>query len=561
MSSAPSALRYAIAVTLLFGASACGEITGVASDLSPAPVTGTAGVTYYVSPTGNDSYAGTSVTKPWKTISKVNSKTFSAGDRILFRGGAVFRGNLSFTAADRGTAAAPIVIGSYQTGRATLDGGTGTALSLYNTSGFEIRNLNLVGSGPATNTGNGISVYADLPGGVKLPYLRIDRVDAGGFGQFGIAIGSWNGTTGFTDVRVTNATVHGNALAGITTYAQVPYTHRNFYFGHLRAYSNSGVAGLAGNSGSGITMGGVIGGVIERSVAYGNGWLCNAPEGPVGIWSYDSDSVLIQHNESYGNRTNGPADGGGFDLDQNTRNSTLQYNYSHGNDGPGFLLAHAPSNTNHSGNTVRYNVSQNDGRKNSAAAVVIWGRTIGAEIYNNSIYVAPAATGRPRAIEVFNTTIETQDVQQVHIRDNIFYAAGGLQVLSVSADQLNGAIDLRFEGNDYFAGGPAPTVAWGNATYAGLAAWRTATGQERLGGLAVGSQVDPKFSSPGGGGTIGNADLLASLTAYRLNSASPLINSAINLPQLFGLDVGPTDFYDGIVPSGAGYDVGSYEWH
>ncbi len=559
------ALRGAVGLALLFAAGACADGTGVPSESTIADssisAASTTGVTYYVSPTGNNSNAGTSPAKPWKTIVKVNGKNFAAGDRILFQGGAVFTGNLSFTATDRGTAAAPIIVSSYGTGRATISAGAGTAISLYNTSGFEIRNLHVAGSGRTINTGSGISTYTDLAGGVKLPYLRIDRVESNGFGQYGIAIGSSNGTTGYIDVRVTYASAHDNALAGVTTYAQAPYAHQNIYFGHIQAYNNSGVAGLTTNSGSGIILGGVLGGVVERSVAHGNGWLCTASGGPVGIWTYDSDGITIQHNESYDNRTGGTADGGGFDLDQNVRQSVVQYNYSHGNDGPGFLLAHSPNNTSHSDNTVRYNVSENDGRKNSVGAIVIYGRTIQAEVYNNTVYVAPSATGVPLAVAVHNATIVTQDVQHVHFRDNAFYAAGGLKVLWVSADQLNGAVDLRFEGNDYFAGGLAPSVLWGSKLYSGLSAWRTGTGQERLGGVAVGAQVNPAFVSPGNGGTIGNADLLANLTAYRLQSTSPLIDKAINLAKTFGISVGPVDFYGGALPSGAAYDIGSYEWH
>ena len=144
-------------------------------------------------------------------------------------------------------------------------------------------------------------------------------------------------------------------------------------FRSILSYRNSGIAGAAGNTGSGITMGGVKGGMIERSVAYDNGWLCDANEGPVGIWTYDSYGVVIQHNELYRNRTNGPADGGDFDLDQNTRNALVQYNYSHDNYGPGYLFSHSPNTFSHSGNTVRYNISENDGRRNSAAAILIWG--------------------------------------------------------------------------------------------------------------------------------------------------------------------------------------------
>jgi parallel beta-helix repeat protein len=54
-----------------------------------------AGTNYYVDATiGNDSNNGTSPTTPWKTISKVNSYSFSAGDVILFKRGQVWREEL-----------------------------------------------------------------------------------------------------------------------------------------------------------------------------------------------------------------------------------------------------------------------------------------------------------------------------------------------------------------------------------------------------------------------------------------------------------------------------------
>ena len=58
----------------------------------------------------------------------------------------------------------------------------------------------------------------------------------------------------------------------------------------------------------------------------------------VGIWTYASNRVTIRSSESYGNRTGGHADGGGFDLDGGVTNSVIEYCYSHDNDGPGFLV-------------------------------------------------------------------------------------------------------------------------------------------------------------------------------------------------------------------------------
>lgn len=562
----PPRLLVLLGVSAMLGMAGCGEPTGpdnrqpsgtARGDLG---ATATTGVTYYVSASGNDQNPGISPSLAWQTISKVNAGTFSPGDKILFQAGAVFPGGLYFDASDRGTASAPITVSSYGTGRATISAGNGTAILLYNAAGFEVRGLAVTGSGRTVNTGSGVNFYTDLAGGIKLNYIRVDRVDASGFGQYGIVIGSWNGSTGFSDVRVTYSNVHDNGLAGLSTYAQSPYSHQNVYFGHLRSYNNPGVPGLATNSGSGIVMGGVNGGIIELSLSRDNGWLCDAPEGPVGIWAYDSDSIVIQHNESYRNRTNGIADGGGFDLDQNSRNSTLQYNYSHENDGAGFLLAHSPNDYNHRGNTVRYNISQNDGGKNSNGAIVIWGRTVGAEIYNNTVFVKPPVSGSTRGIFIQNAGILTQDVENVHVRNNVFYTTGGLPVVEVTPDQLNGAIDLRFEGNNYYGGAYKPKIVWGVTTYYGLADWRSGQGQERLNGADVGSETDPQLTSAGNGGTIGNPDLLPTLSAYKLASTSPLIDKGLNLATTFGLNTGLIDFYSASIPYGAGYDVGAHEW-
>ena len=48
----------------------------------------------------------------------------------------------------------------------------------------------------------------------------------------------------------------------------------------------------------------------------------------------------------------------------------------------------------------------------------------------------------------------------------------------------------------------------GRLTYATLAAWQDAKGQEKLNGVATGYQGDPKFIAVGKGRTIGNADNL-----------------------------------------------------
>src|SRR3954465_9858311 len=359
---------------------------------------------YYVSRAGSDASAGTSTGAPWQTLGRVNSVVLQPGDRVLLRGGDTFSGRLSLDSADRGTASAPIAIGSYGSGRATIASGTASGISVYNSSGITIANLNVVG---ANGDASGISFYTDFAGDVRLPFVRIDSVDVSGFGRDGIEVGAWNGHAGFRDVRVTNASLHGNARTGLFAYAQLPNSHRQIYVGHVRAFDSPGVPGSTSNSGSGIVLASVDGGTVERSVAYNNGRLCTSVGGPVGIWTYDSTRVTIQYNESFANRTGASWDGGGFDLDQNVSNSIVQYNYSHDNDGAGYLLAQSIAGDAHHGNVVRFNISQNDGRRNSYAGIEVWGRVVSAEIYNNTVYVSAAASGSPRPLRVWNAGVPT----------------------------------------------------------------------------------------------------------------------------------------------------------
>jgi hypothetical protein len=70
--------------------------------------------TYYVSPNGNDANSGTSVASAWKTISKVNSRSYAAGDQILFERGGSYRGNVTIN--QSGTAGNPITVSAYGSG-------------------------------------------------------------------------------------------------------------------------------------------------------------------------------------------------------------------------------------------------------------------------------------------------------------------------------------------------------------------------------------------------------------------------------------------------------------
>jgi hypothetical protein len=74
-------------------------------------------VTYYISSSeGSDSNDGLSPQSAWKNLDKIYLKyTFGPGDQILLNRGDVWDGQVRMSA--RGTAAAPVLLGSYGTGR------------------------------------------------------------------------------------------------------------------------------------------------------------------------------------------------------------------------------------------------------------------------------------------------------------------------------------------------------------------------------------------------------------------------------------------------------------
>jgi hypothetical protein len=134
-------------------------------------------------------------------------------------------------------------------------------------------------------------------------------------------------------------------------------------------------------------------------------------------------------------------------------------------------------------------------------------------------------------------------------------AAGGAETVVVHGGQAG----LSFQGNNYFAVGSAPRIRWSGAAYEGIAAWRAATGQERIGDRDVGCECDPRLRAPGGGGTRGDPNRLSTLEAYLLRPDSTLIDAGLDLPRTHGIDPGGVDFFGHPFPQGGGPDIGAHE--
>jgi len=488
--------------------------------------------TYYISPRGNDAQAGTSASAAWRTIGRVNAATFQPGDRVLFEGGQTFAGSIYLQAASQGTAVQPLLVSSYGTGRATIASGASYGFYAENNAGIELRRLNFVGSGRLSNTDSGVIFYVDAPN-AHLQYLRLDSLDVSGYQKTGISVSSWNGTSGYTDVRITACQAHANGEAGLASYGEDLAAHHNWYVGYCQVYDNPGRADVTTiHTGNGIVLGSIDGVLVDHCVAYNNGWLSAWPNGgPVGIWGYCCNNLVIQKCESHHNSSGTSLDGGGFDLDGGCTNSVMQYNYSHDNGGAGYLLAQYPGAPAMSDLIVRYNVSENDARRNSQGGILIWssgdnGGIQRASIHNNTVLLSPPADGsRPKAV-----LVSSAGISDISLRNNVLQTTGGLPVLSTVT-----ATGLRFEGNCYWTDGAPLVLEWNGTTYTDLPAWRAATGQEQLAsGRTTGLSADPQ--------------LVNSTPNYMPMPASPVRGAGLDLQTEFNLGPGPRDFLGNPTP-------------
>jgi hypothetical protein len=444
-----------------------------------------AATTYYVSPTGSDSNPGTSTALPWKSIGKVNATVFAPGDRILFQAGQTFAGKVYLDAQDHGTASSLIVVGSYGTGRATINGGSGSGIFVYDTAGVRVENLKVVGT--SGNTADGISFFSDIavPGN-KLDTIQVDSVEVSGFGKSGVVLGGYaydsaHGVvikTGFQNVRLTNISAHDNADAGISTYGPFSatasgYAHANLYIGGCSAYHNPGISGKGSASGSGIVLSDVQNALIENSVAYDNGQNNNHVGGPVGMWAWDSDHVTIQSCQSYSNKSMSN-DGGGFDLDGGCTNCVLQNNYSHDNVGCGFVVYQFWGARPQGNNTVRNNTSVNDARTNGAG-LAVGGGVKGTLFQGNQVTIGPRTAGATGSVFAAGVLQDGLKNTNTSFLSNTFNTQGGVPLVVVNDVSLQ--IGILFSGNTYSTGGGPFSIIWGNWNYTSLSAWHAATGQ------------------------------------------------------------------------------------
>ena len=436
---------------------------------------------------------------------------------FFFQANQSFHGNLRLGPDSAGHTNAPVIISSFGGGQAKLLAGRETGIAIESAGWVTISNLTVLGAGSTNNLGYGILFDNRLDEFRRLEHVRIENVDVSGFGIFGVLISGKQ--AGFNHVRVVDCDLHDNLRGGMEIAGRLPwdsplYAHTDVEVTRCRAHHNSGDPHYDKNhSGSGMVLYEVDGGLFEGCSAWANGQLCQHANGGVGIWSCACRGVVIQHCESFGNRTRG-GDGGGFDLDGGSIDCVLQYNYSHDNDGPGLMVYTYPYASHaDKGCIVRFNVSDNDSRRSRSYAG-LWVRSdgngiSGLKVYNNTVRMGPWSN---QAAYVDGNGVEAE------FRNNILIGCGGAAPLVAEHPQGK----LQFMNNLYWASDAPFKIQWGDRAYTDLPGWRQATGQESCDGKTLGLIADPQLpgesiQTPGG-----NGDWQQRLAAYK-----PLRESAI----------------------------------
>jgi hypothetical protein len=510
-------------------AAAAAAAAAVAVEAGHAKTAG--GREYHISPGGSDSGTGAK-RSPWRSIDRLNAHDFRPGDRILFEGGKTFSGTFELKGTDSGAAGKQLIVSSYGTGRATIEGGVAPAISVDGCNHLAIRNLTLRGAGRKSgSTGSGLVV-------ARAKGVEIDRIEVSGFQRSGVEL------NGVEDARVTHVHAYQNGFSGISSGGD---TSRNLYVAYCLTENNPGDPTIRRNhSGNGIVIGMAKDVVIEYCESRYNGW--DQPwtgNGPVGIWAYRADNLVIQFCVAHHNRSTA-ADGGGFDFDGGMTNSIIQYNYSHSNYGAGYLICQYENAGLFADNIVRYNISQDDGLKDHDAGIFVW--VGGAEMKSSLVHNNTIFNTRGAAVAFGVSQKYADQLPLITFHNNIFVSQG--------PQIRGGSAKGRFIGNLYWSMGER---GFNVDEYKDFAEWVAATGQEKHNGKVVGVYADPLLRKDGNG-LLTDPAKLATLTEYQVMPGSPAIDAGLDLRQLFGLDPGKRDYYGTPLPASGRLGMGAHQF-
>ena len=201
--------------------------------------------------------------------------------------------------------------------------------------------------------------------------------------------------------------------------------------------------------GDGIVPIGCDGALIEYNLMRNCPGTLPHSEAAAGLWPWSCDNTVIQFNEVSDHKA--PWDAQGFDSDYNCRNTTIQYNYSHDNDGGLVLICNSGTDpgAGNQGSVVQYNVSINDAIRPRATRSGIFSANIHiAGPCKNTLVKRNLLHVNPKTETFIDRSIITSDAWDGYadstvFRENVFF------VPQESEIRLNRSTRNTFDGNYY----------------------------------------------------------------------------------------------------------------
>ncbi len=442
---------------------------------------------YYVATNGDDSNAGT-YWKPWKTLAKAsggfetdgNGGFLNPGDRVLFRSGDTFKGELKVKRS--GIEENPFVISYYGPGELPVLSGSGnvsggdylSAVNLVNASHIIMSHLwikndrqNDTRYGWNDKKSYGIYCQANKWGGTSsgLTFhdLKITDVYSVGLPEDFDAIkvtglrfesdandedaeGNVTTVVRFADVLIEDCYFSNIGKAGVWATHSGDWDNSDWTINRNMNFVIKNNTFFQ-TGGSGVILGKMYNALVENNdfdkTGYSNSTETRLAGRGSGMWTFRCKHVIAQYNRSYDVKGNG--DSYGMHIDFGNEDVIYQYNYSQNSEG-GFCEILGSNNRC----VYRYNVSVNDGyRNNHGNTIWVSGfvgsgndpiRSNNSYIYNNTIYYT----------ENYSPNIEIY-ARNTYIYNNAFMTTGGASIASEGPviDIANGSLSVS---NNYFKG-------------------------------------------------------------------------------------------------------------
>lgn len=433
------------------------------------------GKNYYVDALqGNDDANGLSKQTAWKSLERLKDIQLRAGDSLLFRRGSVFIGILELSA--KGKAEKRVIIDAYGIGRKPCikapDASLYTIL-VRNSDYLTLQNLEVVNTGTerlAHRTG--VKVLCENYGvshNIILNALEIHDVNGSLIKQKGGGSGILIVNKGqdvistFDGLTIENCIIRRCERNGMIWSS---YSSRNNWHPSTNTVVRKNL--IEEVPGDGIVPIGCEGALIEYNLMRNCPGTLPHSEAAAGFWPWSCDNTVLQFNEVSDHKA--PWDAQGFDSDYNCHNTTIQYNFSHDNDGGMVLICNSGTDggVGNQGTVVQYNVSINDAIRPRATRSGIFSATIhiggpceNTLINNNILHV------NPKTASFIDRSIITSDswdgyANNTIFKENIFFAPQESEI------RLTKSTNNIFDGNYYlgnFIGKPADKSAKDASAY------------------------------------------------------------------------------------------------